>query len=92
MMRVALVGATGFIGQCLLKEYSAVRQFVAFTPKGDTGGCYQAETVEYVTIPGRTVEEAGGCNPYVDSGAFSKCSAAVILGFARPETGVVDTI
>lgn len=91
MMRVALMGATGFIGQCLLREYGDCRNFVVFTPKEDAGDCYRAETIEYITIPGRTAEETGGCNPYVASDALRGCSAAVILGFARPESGLTDT-
>ena len=90
-MCIALMGGTGFIGQCLLREYSDRQRFVAFTPKKDMGDLYQSETVEYVTIPGRTAEDAGGQNPYAETDVFNRCSAAVILGFARPEAGVVDT-
>ena len=90
-MRIALMGATGSIGQCLLRDHGDRHQFVVFTPKSHLGGFYRNENIEYVTVSARTIEDAGGRNPYAEPGLLERCSAAVALGFARPEPGSVDT-
>lgn len=47
-MRIGLTGATGFIGQHLLKDYAFNHTFVAATSRLDTGRFFQHANIQYV--------------------------------------------
>ena len=81
-MRIGITGGTGFIGQCLLRDFADSHEFVAFTVNPQREGLFQHENVRYVAIQ-RTGDK--GCS--FDSNAASaleSCDAAANLGFSRP--------
>lgn len=88
-MRIALTGATGFIGTCLLREFHNRHSFVAFAPDARKRSLPQFSGVEYVEI---TCSPDGTCSYDTAQAteALASCDAAVNLGFARPVVGRSD--
>lgn len=86
-MRIALTGGTGFIGQCLLRDYCDDHTFYVYTPRTDTADLLQHENVRYIHLD-RPEAQGAALNdaqePYV---GLSECDAAINLGFARPKAG-----
>lgn len=47
-MKIGLTGATGFIGQHLLKDYAGSHTFIAATSHADDRGFYRHSNIRYV--------------------------------------------
>lgn len=83
-MRIALTGSSGFIGQCLLREWGGKHSFLAFTSHPHHSELYQHESIEYVPVDYNVASEDAFAG-------LSTCDAAVNLGFRRPVVGRADT-
>lgn len=85
-MKIALTGGTGFIGQFLIQEYSDKHEFVVYTPREDTQTLFQSPSVCYEHV------DRPNSNTSTQFNGLETCDAAINLGFARPQSGVVDTL
>ena len=77
-MKIGLTGATGFIGQHLLKDYAGSHTFIAATSHADDRGFYRHSNIRYVFS-----------DYSVDSyrSIFAGCDCIVHLGAVKSSPG-----
>lgn len=86
-MRIAVTGASGFIGQCFLRRFAGKHEMVAFVSDPGKQGLHRSPQITYhaVARPHGASDVEALADTY--RGLLAGCDAAVNLGFRRSTPG-----